>query len=226
MKNTMLLCALFIALTASMNIHAADTAELKVKGTVRPAACTLTLGGGGTVDYGHITNSQLSGSKPTKLPPKTIPYSVNCPNGGAIIGVMLTDNRKASVVKGMIISTEGDNFGLGTVNGKNLGVFIVGTNTTDLRIPGHDNPWAPYELSSINGGQSWWPRGYPVGSYPASLPPNVMRSWGLSSDYRPSAITSMSGILTVEAMLETIGNLPTGDNIPLDGSATMEMIYL
>jgi hypothetical protein len=52
-------------------------------------------------------------------------------------------------------------------------------------------------------------------------------SWDFAT-YRPSprALVSISGNLNVQAAIETLGNLPTGDNIPLDGSATLELRYL
>lgn len=41
-------------LAAAINAHASSSAELIVRGTIKPAACNLSMTGGGIVDYGTI----------------------------------------------------------------------------------------------------------------------------------------------------------------------------
>jgi hypothetical protein len=40
------------------------------------------------------------------------------------------------------------------------------------------------------------------------------------------AVYSLSGSLNIRVVIDSIRNLPTGNDIPLDGSTTLEMLYL
>jgi hypothetical protein len=229
MKNTMLLCAMSVALIASMGVHAADTAELKVNGSVRPNACTLTLTSNGEVDFGRIANSQLSNSKPTIIGSKTVQYGINCPTGSARFAVKFVDNRKSSVVQDLIVTaTNGylvnsQAFGLGTVNGKTIGVYYLRTtNATQANIP--SGTQTLYNTMSSDNGKSWHVQQFGDYSY---LYSGRWKSWaGSVAENGPSAINSLTGQLTVTAIIDTLGNLPTGNDIPLDGSTSLEMVYL
>lgn len=231
MKSAILLYTMFAALAASVSARAADTAELQVKGTIRPAACILTLGAGGTVDYGYITNAQLSASAATVLPRKTVSLTINCPNGAAKVGVTLTDNRKDSVVSGIVRNmnfngaspSDYQAFGLGTVNGKKLGAYVVQIDAV-TKDPQSGASAGGYAVTrSFNGGTTWH---MPQVTVPSFFDAGEIKAWSTNTaSPSPSAVTSVNTTLTVQAVLEKIGNLPTGNNIPLDGSATLEMRY-
>lgn len=45
---------------ATLNAHASTSAELIVRGTIKPAACNLSMTGGGIINYGNIPSGQLS----------------------------------------------------------------------------------------------------------------------------------------------------------------------
>jgi len=75
MKKT--ICTLgLIAVTATA--YAADSVDVKVIGTISPAACAPTLGGGGTVDYGTIPANALAADDYTTLAVKTLSLSITC----------------------------------------------------------------------------------------------------------------------------------------------------
>ena len=75
MKKTVLALAL-LATTASA--FAADSVDVRVIGTIVPAACTPTLSGGGTVDYGTIKADTISATDYTVLPEKQISFLDPC----------------------------------------------------------------------------------------------------------------------------------------------------
>jgi type 1 fimbria pilin len=227
MKNTMLLCALFSALAISAGVHAADTAELQVKGSVRPSACTLTLSADGVVDYGRIPASRLSDTKVTSLGGRTVNYAINCANGAARVALQITDNRKSSVVKGMAldVSKHWDDsaaFGLGIVDGKTIGIYLVVMNGGTQANGGSSTSTLSPAISG-DGGKTWRTSssGY------LQLISDRWYSWGSSyTDLEPVAISNVSGTLTVVAFIDKLGNIPPGNDIPLDGLTTLEMRYL
>jgi len=235
MKKAMLVCATFAVLTASAAIHAADTTELKVKGTVRPAPCDLSLTANGEVDFGRIANSQLSDEKPVTIGIKTIQYAINCPTGATRFAIKFVDNRKSSVTAGLAgLATNnylGDvfAFGLGKYDGKNIGVYFLSTsNATTGRFVGGDGRVqnaTVYHTGSSNGGKTWQTAdsSSQIDLYNDT---NQWKSWTGSSGQPPLAIYSLSGSLTIRVVIEKIRNLPTGNDIPLDGSTTLEMLYL
>jgi type 1 fimbria pilin len=215
MKNTMLLCALFAALAGSLSARAADTAELKVSGTVRPSACGITLAGGGIVDYGNIPPSQLSATKSTLLPVKSITFTVDCPTAPTKTAFRLRDNRSSSVVSDIVSSlpsaTAANAFGLGIVDGKKVGVYVVGL--TRVNTAGH--------IVSSNGGS--WTMDY---SYLDSKLRAFGTLVGTIYPFEPAAFSTYTGQLDIRVAIDKLSNLPAADSVPLDGSSTLELVYL
>ncbi len=224
MKNIALLSTLTVALTASFGARAADTAELKVKGVIKPAACTASLAGAGIVDYGNIPASQLNATNPTVLSEKTLSFSLNC-DAATQIAIRLTDNRSSSVVTGIVKNissrlTDTGAFGLGKFDGKNLGIYSVKLDN----VRG-DSKRASLIFYKQKNTDNWSvaSNGAAVGS--GSYFAGDMKSWGWLSN-TPAAYKTITGDLSVQAVLDKSSNLPTGNNIPLDGSATLEVVYL
>jgi type 1 fimbria pilin len=227
MKNAMFLSALFAMLAISAGARAADTAELQVKGSVRPSACTLTLSGDGVVDYGRIPASRLSDTKTTSLGGRNVNYAINCPNGAARVALQITDNRKSSVVKGMAFDVtkywdDRAAFGLGIVDGKTIGIYLVVMNAGTQANGGSSTSTLSPAISS-DSGKTW--RTSSGGYLP--LMSDSWYSWGTSyTALEPVAINNVSGILSVTTFIDKLGNIPPGNDIPLDGLTTLEMRYL
>ena len=64
LRNGLLLTMLA---TACSGAFAAESADLSVKGVIRPSACSVALSNNGTVDYGTISAKSLSATDVTKL---------------------------------------------------------------------------------------------------------------------------------------------------------------
>jgi type 1 fimbria pilin len=215
-KQFALLSTLAVSLLASFAVHAADTTELKVKGVIRPAACTPTLTGGGMVDYGNIPASSLTAGGYTKLGAKQIGLTVSC-DAATKIAIRLTDNRVASKVAGITssISRSGDqyNYGLGAVDGKNVGGYAIsmapettadGASVTNLYADG--NAWSDTTTYLENSG--------------------TLFSFGATGTKTPLAAKSFNLKLNVETFINKKENLDLTKDVPLDGSATIEVRYL
>jgi hypothetical protein len=102
---------------------AADTADLKVIGTIVPPACTPSLSGGGTLDWGDISTASLDQTYATALAVKTTDLTVTCEADGRV-AFTATDNRADSNTSG-----EAYHYGLGKTDANNgnlkLGYFLL-----------------------------------------------------------------------------------------------------
>lgn len=227
MKKITLLSTLAATLFVSFAAHAAETTELKVKGVVRPAACTPSFTSGGVIDYGTIPAKSLSATDYTVLTEKTIAFTVTC-DGDAKVAISGTDNRASSVLAGgttKINSVYADNysFGLGSVGGKNIGAYIIRLmpttfNSTNANGTASNNVDI---IQSDNGGSNWATTGTVGAFYKAR-----MFSFGAGGTTTPAAYKTLTGTLAVQAVLNKSTELPVTQDIQLDGSATLEVKYL
>lgn len=228
MKNTMLLSVLFAALTLSAGARAADTAELKVKGSVKPPSCTVSLAAGGVIDYGDIPPSRLSTTAATKLERRTTTFSIDCATGKTKMALKLSDNRASSVVAAIGKLPSGFFYGLGIVDGKKIGVYTV---TMD-KVQADGYHVALYLNRGLGSDPNTWDNAY--SSYGAFFRPTLIYTWAPNdpesirnaTQHAPGAFSTVSGELAVEVTIDKLANLPVRDAIPLDGSSTLELVYL
>src|SRR5450830_1549672 len=117
-------------LLSTTSAFAVDTAELIVTGTIRPAACTPTFTGGGTVAYGDIPIASLSATETTKLAEKTISYTITC-DAPISLGYDMLDNRSDTEVlaRGQFSATV---FGLGLQGSARVGGYTIETDLPSL----------------------------------------------------------------------------------------------
>ncbi|MFL9923147.1 DUF1120 domain-containing protein [Herbaspirillum lusitanum] len=191
--------------------YAADTAELKVKGVIKPAACTPSFSGGGVIDYGVIPASSLKADAYTTLPTKEVNLSITC-DAAVKVAFKAKDNRANSVVSGIVSEAEA-NFGLGTVAGKNVGGYIINISRAST-VDGA----AANNIYSLDSGKSW--------SNGAGNVWNNGALFGFSTGSQPMSTKQLNAKLNVTTVLNKPANLPLTQEVPLDGSATFEVIYL
>jgi len=233
MKNAMLLSALFATLTLSIGARAADTTELKVKGSVKPPSCTVSLAAGGVIDYGDIPPSRLSNTAATKLERRTTTFNIDCATGKTMMALKLSDNRASSVVAAIGKLPNGyqnDQFvyGLGIVDGKKVGVYTVSMD----KVQADGYHIALYLHRGLGSDPNIWDNAYSSnGAFfrPALIytwAPNDPESTRTAAQHAPGAFSTVAGELTVEVTIDKLANLPVRDAIPLDGSSTLELVYL
>jgi hypothetical protein len=223
-KQLTLLSALAASLLASFAVQAADIAELKVKGVIRPSACSPSFVGGGVVDYGTIGVKTLSATDATVLAEKTVPFSVTC-DAATKVAVRAIDNRQSSIIAGLVAKTafgsaigDGVAFGLGTVGGKNIGVYSLRVIPTSWTADG-TTPDSIYSDTASSG----WAKSDnglfgPTGAY--------RKAFSVAGTVIPGSYKTISGNFGVQVVIDKASNLPTTQDIPLDGSATIEVVYL
>ncbi|QQX56982.1 DUF1120 domain-containing protein [Pseudomonas chlororaphis] len=216
MKRTISVGLLSAAMLASVNAHAAK-AELKLIGTITPAACVPNFTGGATIDYGNIPAGTLNLTSQTTLLAKSTTFNVTC-DAPTIFYLKPADERAATVSANVIpVGTETTptaRFGLGAApGGENIGAYslqITG-ETADSGTTGR--------IRSIDGGATWAVFG------------GILRATGglvafnNGSGNTPAPHTSITTNVTVNAVLAPANTLPLTDDIPLDGLATVEVVY-
>lgn len=213
MKNFALLTTLSVVLLTSFAAQAAETTELKVKGAVRPSACSPSFTSGGVVDYGTIPVKSLNANTGTQLQAKTIPFAISCA-APTKLALRTIDNRASSVVEGL--SAVGGSYGLGTYQGKKVGVYNV--FVTPGSFTGDASPVDVIrELNYVGGG---WAKAL-AGNLGA-----VRHSFAQANTVAPGAYKTITGTFTIQVTINKGSELPLTDNIPLDGSATIEVQYL
>lgn len=214
MKNRIFTAALLLASVS--NVLAASSVDLSVTGAITPSACTPALSGGGVVDHGKISFSDLNPvpSRDTALPVASLALSVNC-TAATLFAIKSSDNRAGtSAEPGAGLSS----FGLGLVNGdKKVGWYTLKTSSSladgvsqpviesaDGKVwfnaPEDTQIWQPDWMRAFNAG---------TGTHPAPLP-----------------VQAMTSDLLIQTTILRKDQLPTGQELQLDGSATLDVVYL
>ncbi|AIG02818.1 outer membrane protein YhcF [Pseudomonas fluorescens] len=195
---------------------AASAVDLGVKGLITPSACTPQMSNGGLIDYGKISQQDLNLDKGTRLPAKPLQVSISC-NGPSRFALRMRDNRDGSAMVNSEIY-----YGLGLDNsGNRIGLYSV---TFDPRQTVVDGSALIYGTESTTAGLAW---------RTANLNPIDMGANSYlgftdieGSTGGPSAIQVLTSTVKVETVINAKQNLDLSTDTLLDGSATMEVIYL
>ena len=230
MLNKMIKSTLAVAIIAAgINIAFAESVDVKVIGTIIPAACTPALSGGGVVDYGNIKASTLSADDYTTLPGKEIDFSITC-DALAKVAINAVNDRPGT----MAGVTEGYNGAAGTpvplFGGGVMGVGLGLDGTA--KIGGYAIQFDP-EKMTVDGGSVEGIKNGGAGSdswtassgFPFS---NAVRylSWAKTGELAPVAFKVLAGKLAVEAYINKASELDLTHAVHLDGQTTLEVIYL
>lgn len=233
MKLNALLLA-FPLLMAAGASNAATTAELKVIGTIQAPACDIVLTGGGEADFGDITRDQLSPTTTVALGSRTIDADVTCDSLTAV-AIKFSDNIptekpagsmnvKFEHIEATTASLATDNiFGLGMDNGKAIGGYAIRVGKINVTDAGGTSTDQPNVGSSATGAPSSWAnRGTKY---------DVLHSAPYVTAGTNPSITYANGKafkfpLDVAASLDKSSQISGLADIPLAGSATLEIVYL
>ncbi|HCV66089.1 MAG: DUF1120 domain-containing protein [Serratia proteamaculans] len=237
MKKTLLVAALATAVTYSTSsAFAADTVDLKIGGSITQSACTPTLSDGGSLDYGDIKVDTLKTDGYTVLPVKTLDFSITC-IAPTKVGLSATNNRIGSLAgstekgngagfKPVPLSVESSVFGLGMAGTKKIGGYGIDTangtsggRVVDALYRKLNNQWNPY----VTGGT---PGGYLFDSGMGDT--KLLVTWGSASigGIFPGTFKTVSCTLNVQAYINKASELDITQPIKMDGSATLELVYL
>ena len=212
MKFRTTLIALAIASSAAIAPTAfAQSADLSITGRIFPGACVVELGNGGVADLGDIRLDALQTDITTVLDDVDINMTVACESAVrfALEGV---DNSHDS-------SIAPSHFGLGfTPAEEKIGSARLGF--VDVTADGE----APHALKSGDGGESWTIELFPQA---ASIGKGNLLGFAVGDDKRqPTAIKNLQGTVKVRATIAPTSELTVTDDVPVQGSATINLTYL
>ncbi|MFL1388231.1 DUF1120 domain-containing protein [Pseudomonas tritici] len=203
-------------LSQGSSAHAASTVELTVTGLITPMACTPVLSGGGLVDFGKISQQDLNQSVGTRLPLKSLTLSINC-NAAGRYALRMRDNRDGTAHVNSEIF-----YGLGLDNsGGKIGVYSVSFDPKKTVV---DDLPVVYGTESTTGGVAW----RTSNTNPIDIGSRSLLGFTdvVGSTAGPSAIQTLTSTLTLEATLNAKQNLDLSTDVLMDGSASLEVVYL
>ncbi len=200
-------------------VHAgAESAQLRITGTIVPAACRPAFAGGGVVDYGTMPASSLNPTAQTTLAEKSTQLTLTC-EAPALFAFKVVDERAATTVTSLETIPGYSpvmKFGLGAADGKNIGAYSMQiTKSTP-------DQGATKLLLSGDNGASWLnANGGLVGDGGT-----IFAFAGSATGTVPAAHTSITADLRVVTAIDKGSNLPLTQKIALDGLSTFEVVYL
>lgn len=198
-----------LMLTATHAAMAASSVDLTVTGLITPSACTPSMSGGTTVDFGKISAKDLNADplQPTQLETRTKPIVITC-EAATLIAFQGTDNRAGSDYGG-----KGRQYGLGFVNGtEKLGDYFL--NLKNITADGV----AGRAINSANNGSTW--------QLSTAMRPNDLISVADSTAVAPIPVTVLTGDLELDTYISPTSELTMGSELTMDGSATLTVRYL
>lgn len=228
-----LLVATTVAMALSATAHAADsTAQLKVQGVLTNDACTPTLSGGGTIDFGTFFVDSLSSTATNQLGHKDTSLSITCSsptrvswsiedNVGDVADIdILNSGFSGGDVYGGGLATSA-HFGVGkTAGGVAIGSYAV---ALDKKNSTADGTTQQVIYTIMNG--TGWTKFYYGSPYDYITTENAY-SFGLTEPLDPIAFTNAVFPLRVALAVEKTSTLAITDDTPIAGQATITLHYL
>ena len=220
-----------IALTVlgfSMSAQA-QSVDVRISSAIEPTACTPTLGGGGTIDYGTIAAGSLSATAYTVLPEKILSISISC-DAPAKVALQALSGRPGSLAGaeehaygqgGAPVAFGGSQnpvaVGLGLHGSDKIGGYNVKVNNVFL-----DGVASVGMVKTIGG--TTWSNAYIDSLFNHSY--SNLFSFGASAADGPVAFEEMSGQVSVQAYINKTSDLDLTTPVVLDGLTTIELVYL
>lgn len=227
-----LLVATTVAMALSATAHADSTAQIKVQGVLTNDACTPTLSGGGTVDFGTIPVDTLSSTATNQLGHKDTSLSIAC-TSPTKVSWSIEDNVGDAVALDILdsgfsggntyASNTSAHFGVGkTAGGVPIGAYAVSINKSASTADGvtkyvvttgiSNNAWALFY-----DGRTY---DYTDTYYQYSL------TTAKVTPYAPMAFTNAVFPLRIALAVDKTSTLAITDDTPIAGQATITLHYL
>ncbi len=203
-------------LSLSAGAMAASSTDLAITGLLTPTACTPALSSSGLVDYGKISQQDLNADRGTRLPVRNLSITINC-EAPSRYALRMADNRDGTAHVNSEIY-----YGLGLDRaGNKLGVYSL---SFDPKQTVADALPVTYGTESTTGGVAWRmsnTNAIDIGSRSFLGFTDVA-----GSTAGPSAIQNLTSTLTLQTVINAKQNLDLTVDTPIDGSATLEVLYL
>ncbi|MFL1525267.1 DUF1120 domain-containing protein [Pseudomonas sp. O230] len=197
-----------LLLTGGSSAFAASSTDLTVAGIITPVACTPSLANGGVVDFGKWSVKDLNQTNWTFLGRPSLKLTVDC-DAAQTFALHLKDNRENSAFRSHL-------YGLGLINtNQKLGGFDLGFSGATTENGSID------VLVSADRGTTW---------SPSTVAGHVPGTWTAFGDRStgtllPTPIKNLTVDMEVGAIIARTDSLTLTDEVPIDGAATLEVIY-
>lgn len=203
-RSSSIAVGLFVIVAS--NVHAASSVDLRVTGKITPSACVPQLSNGGVIDFGKMSVKDFQWD--TVMPVQRMQLSVNC-DAATYFAIKSTDNRA-----GTAADNSASSFGLGLgENEHKLGRF-------HLTMENALADGAAARLVESYDGSTWF-----LASDGQVWQPSWLRTVNAPGpDYAPIAMRTFEAGLVVATTVYRLRNLAA--EVSLDGSATLDIIYL
>ncbi len=217
MKNIQKLAAFALLSTAASCVMAASSVDLAVTGSIIPTACTPTLSKG-DVQFNKISAADLNAGKHTIIRERkqqALNISCQAPTVFAIRGI---DNRPGTNGNGWYVTP----YGLGlSPQGEKIGAHYL-----ELRMNASTIDGKPAYVTVGNAGGTTWQA--------STLGDKGIRNYGELLGLTDTVGVTTGPIAVKDAVLglehylviNDANTLTLNEEIMLDGSATIEVIYL
>ena len=211
MKNPLLVLSAFWLAAGGVPAHAASIVDLNINGMITPSACAPSLSNGGVYDLGKIPAKSLNPDEPTLLPAHSLQLELTC-QALTLVALKPRDNRAGS-------HFESDNplkFGLGLVNGNEklgsmaLNIQAIVADGTEMR-----------PIGSVGSSAEWSPTPILSTTFLTSFTSN----WG-TPYLAPTSIQHLIAQVLITPRIAPANTLTLTREVPIDGSATLELNYL
>lgn len=212
MSKSLTLSSIALLLASAAPAFAASNVDLTVKGLITPSACTPGMSGNGIVDFGKISAKDLKPDSQTRLADKTLQLTVTC-EASTLFALKPTDNRAGSSHNNF-----GTTYGLGLINGsEKLGRYFMSFS----------NPVSDIPLTALNSSDNGatWRELYDDDS----VVPNQLFAFGTKGPdtlWYPEPLQSLTVEIALNTAIAPTNTLTLTNEVAMDGSATLEVIYL
>lgn len=205
----------FIALTSPLTFATSST-DLTVTGLITPNTCTPNLSNGGIVDHGKISRQDLSVDKRTRLRDQTLDLNIQC-NAPVRFALLMRDNRDGSAIVNSEIY-----YGLNHDHSNNkIGLYSLIFDPASTVV---DDLPQVFRTDSTTGGVGW------SSSNSRPIPIGAKSYLGFTdvagSSAGPIAIQNLTSRVVVETIISPTSELDLSTEVQLDGSATLDVVYL
>ncbi|AZE53292.1 Beta-fimbriae probable major subunit [Pseudomonas synxantha] len=191
--------------------------ELRLQARFAPAACTPSLSNGGVVAFGKLSAMDLQRRQETPLPARLLVVSVSC-DAPTAFALHLLDNRQGSAT-GPADSTH---YGLGLdARERKIGRYQL---TFDPARTTADAWTQVYRTDSASTAGPW------SSAHTGRIAIDASRYLGFNasagSNHGPDPVQNLSAGASLEAVIAPLETLDVANEVHMDGSATLEVVYL
>ncbi|WP_133624853.1 DUF1120 domain-containing protein [Erwinia sp. LJJL01] len=210
--------ALLCTVTVSQGVLAGDSTTLEIRGVIKPPSCNIDFQGGGRLDWGKIRASELNRDHPTWLSQKKTSLNVSC----ASPTLFSIKSKDVAELAGTPLDGVPDpalQFSLGaTRENKLVGVYRISTIREASQLNGKPGI---FFVSSDDHGANWTRTNTIEWSNSDTL--NAFSDSVMSVPVVASSVMLHIQVTPAISPADELGKL---ENIPLNGNATFDIVYL